>query len=121
VSGKASRGTRHTSARTATYCAARLQTLDQGASVSTYTVARELGHDSEAMVRRVYSHLGEIRHRSEVVEYRVEQHRKQIGDRLLRLGIVTEKVTASSAGLKRRSLAITEVTARPQVRINGPG
>jgi hypothetical protein len=49
------------------------------------------------MVRRVYSHLGEIRHRSEVVEYRVEQHRKQIGDRLLRLGIVTEKVTASSA------------------------
>src|SRR5690606_8030348 len=50
-----------------TYCAARLQTLDRGAPVSTYTVARELGHESEAMVRRVYAHLGEVRHRSEVV------------------------------------------------------
>jgi integrase len=36
-----------------TYCAARLQGLDRGAPVSTYTVARELGHESEAMVRRV--------------------------------------------------------------------
>ena len=53
-----------------TYCAARLQTLDRGAPVSTYTVARELGHSSEAMVRRVYAHLGQVRHRSEVVEYR---------------------------------------------------
>src|SRR2546425_830589 len=26
-----------------TYCAARLQTVDQGAPVSTYTVAREMG------------------------------------------------------------------------------
>ena len=32
------------------YCAARLQTLDQGAPVSTYTVWRELGHESEAIV-----------------------------------------------------------------------
>ncbi|MFL5496796.1 MAG: hypothetical protein ACJ8DC_20640 [Gemmatimonadales bacterium] len=61
-----------------TYCAARLQTLDQGAAVSTYTVARELGHESEAMVRKVYAHLGEIRHRSEVVEYRVEQHLERL-------------------------------------------
>jgi len=29
-----------------TYCAARLQTLDQGAPVSPFTVARELGHSS---------------------------------------------------------------------------
>jgi len=43
-----------------TYCAARLQTLDRGAPVSTYTVARELGHESEAMVRRVYARLGEV-------------------------------------------------------------
>lgn len=56
-----------------TYCAARLQTLDEGAPVSTYTVARELGHESEAMVRRVYAHLGTIRHRSEVVEYRTRK------------------------------------------------
>lgn len=71
-----------------TYCAARLQTLDQGAPVSTYTVARELGHESEAMVRKVYAHLGQIRHRSDVVEYRVEQHLQRLGDRLQRLGFV---------------------------------
>ena len=62
-----------------TYCAARLQTLDQGAPVSTYTVARELSHESEAMVRRVYAHLGTIRHRSEVVEHRVGQHLERLG------------------------------------------
>src|SRR3989442_13509869 len=36
-----------------TYCAARLQTLDQGAPVSLFTVAKELGHGGEAMLRRV--------------------------------------------------------------------
>ncbi len=54
-----------------TYCAARLQTLDHGAAVGPYTVARELGHGSTAMVEKVYSHVGTSRHRSEVVEYRV--------------------------------------------------
>jgi len=52
------------------YCAARLQTLDRGAPVSEYTVAREMGHGGHSMVRRVYGHLGDVRHRSEVVEYR---------------------------------------------------
>ena len=61
--------------------------------MSTYTVARELGHESEAMVRRVYAHLGTIRHRSEVVEYRVEQHLERLGDRLQRLGLVRPSVT----------------------------
>jgi integrase len=55
-----------------TYCAARLQTLDAGKPISTYTVSRELGHRSLAMVETVYGHLGEIRQRSEVVEYRSE-------------------------------------------------
>src|SRR5512132_543576 len=57
-----------------TYTAARLQTLDHGAPVSLYTVSRELGHGSLAMVEKTYAHLGEIRNRAEVVEYRVEQH-----------------------------------------------
>lgn len=57
-----------------TYCAARLQTTDGGAPVSIYTVAQELGHGSETMIKRVYGHLGQVRHRAEVVEYRVEQH-----------------------------------------------
>jgi integrase len=65
-----------------TYCAARLQTLDHGAPVSPYTVARELGHGSTAMVEKVYSHLGTLRHRSEVVEFRIEQHAATLGDRL---------------------------------------
>ena len=65
-----------------TYCAARLQTVDQGAPVSTYTVAREMGHGGEAMVRKVYGHLGQVRHRAEAVEYRVEQHLAKLGARL---------------------------------------
>jgi len=53
------------------YCAARLQTLDRGAPVSTYTVAKELGHGSTTMVEAVYAHLGSVRVRGEAVEYRV--------------------------------------------------
>jgi hypothetical protein len=77
------------------YCAARLHTLDQGAPVSTYTVARELGHESESMVRKVYAHLRAIRHRSEVMEYRVEQHLERLGARLQRLGLVGPSVTGN--------------------------
>ena len=68
-----------------TYTAARLQTLDEGAPVSVYTVAKELGHGGEAMVRRVYGHLGQMRHRANVVEYRVEQHRNALAERLTAL------------------------------------
>lgn len=68
-----------------TYCAARLQTLDKGAPVSVWTVARELGHGGRGLVDRVYGHLGEVRHRSDVVEYRVEQHKDKLGDRLAKL------------------------------------
>lgn len=68
-----------------TYCAARLQTLDNGAPVSIYTVGRELGHGGEALVKRVYGHLGEVRHRSEVVEYRVEQHKRKLKAKLVLL------------------------------------
>ncbi len=68
-----------------TYCATRLQTLDHGAPVSEYTVGRELGHGGRAMVERVYGHLGQVRHRAEVVEYRVEQHRDVLGERLVTL------------------------------------
>lgn len=72
-----------------TYCSARLQTLDHGAPVSLFTVSRELGHGSEEMVRRVYAHLGTLRHRSEVVEYRIDQHRETLRQRLLQLGLGT--------------------------------
>ncbi len=76
------------------YVSARLQTLDGGAPVSPFTVGREMGHGSEEMVREVYSHLGTMRHRSEVVEYRVEQHREKLAERLPLL-VVSEIVTAA--------------------------
>jgi integrase len=65
-----------------TYTAARLQTLDRGYPISNYTVARELGHGGDALVKRVYGHLGTIRHRAEVVEYRIEYFVERLGDRL---------------------------------------
>ena len=37
------------------------------------TVARELRHGGFSLVRQVYGHLGEIRHRSGEIEYRIEQ------------------------------------------------
>ncbi len=72
-----------------TYCTARLQTLDQGRPISLYTVSRELGHTSTDMVERIYAHLGEVRHRSDVVEYRVEQHAEVLGERLVALRIAS--------------------------------
>ncbi|MDQ3556203.1 MAG: site-specific integrase [Gemmatimonadota bacterium] len=68
-----------------TYATARLQTLDNGAPVAVWTVARELGHASTSMLERIYGKLGQVRHRKEVVEYRVEQHREPLGERLEKL------------------------------------
>ncbi len=66
-----------------TYITARLQTLDRGAPVSVWTVAREVGHSGAAMIERVYGHLGEVRHRANVVEYGVRQHLRLLRDRLV--------------------------------------
>jgi hypothetical protein len=64
------------------YGAARLQTLDQDAPVSVYRVAKATGHGDESMVRRVYGHLGQVRHRAAVVEYRIEPPVGKLGGRL---------------------------------------
>lgn len=61
-----------------TYCAARLQTLDNGHPVAKWTVAKELGHGGNQLVERVYGHLGRVRHRSEELEYRVEHHEVEV-------------------------------------------
>ena len=37
------------------------------------------------MVRKVYAHLGQVRHRSEVVEYRLENHVEELGESLREL------------------------------------
>ena len=91
-----------------TYCAARLQTLDRGAPVSVYTVGKELGHGGDALVKRVYGHLGEVRHRAEVVEYRVEQHAAKLGDRLA-------KVAASERQARPAAKRVTHSGARSSV------
>lgn len=44
-----------------------------------------MGHGGEQLVTRVYGHLGQIRHRSEYVEYRIEQQRDEIPPERLRL------------------------------------
>ena len=52
-----------------TFAAARLQTLDNGAPTSPYTVMKELGHSSLDLIERTYGHLLNQRHRSPVLEY----------------------------------------------------
>ena len=37
------------------------------------------------MVKRIYGHLGAVRHRARVVEYRVYQHRKVLREQLAAL------------------------------------
>jgi hypothetical protein len=58
---------------------------------------------------------GRRRHRSEVVEYRVDQHLDRLGDRLLRLGLmgplVTENVTGNAGPRSTKNPAPTEVEA----------
>ena len=46
------------------------------------------------MIEKTYGHLGEVRHRADVVEYRVEQHAAKLGDRLSRM--VSVAVTSSN-------------------------
>lgn len=84
-----------------TYTATRLQTLDRGAPVSVFTVSRELGHSSTAMVERVYSHLGETRQRSGVVEYRVDAYPDILGARLRALRARENVTTGVTAELER--------------------
>lgn len=68
-----------------TYCAARLQTLDRGTPYPFTQFPGSWGHASTAMVERVYGHLGQVVHRSEIVEYRIENHREKLAQRLVNL------------------------------------
>jgi hypothetical protein len=108
------RGEFYTRALRHTYCAARLQTLDHGAPVTPYTASRELGHGSLDMVERVYAHLGTMRHRSDVVEYRPEQHMERLRERLQALGFGTTNDTTALA-------AIENDEPRDQVSDSGAG
>ena len=76
------------------YATARLYTAEHGAPVSLWTVRGEMGHRSTSMIENVYGHTIDQRTRAwneekltlpEVVEFRIEDHREALGDRLLRL------------------------------------
>jgi integrase len=70
-----------------TYTAARIQTLDRGAPVALYTVARELGHKSQAMIEKRYGHVHDrATDRTEDVSFRIEAYRDTVADRLALLG-----------------------------------
>jgi integrase len=99
-----------------TYCAARLQTLDGGHPVAAYTVERELGHASSAMVRKVYGHLGAVRHRSEVVEFRVDQHEARLGDRIQRLVEVSAERNVFQPHSKNRVPLTVEIAVLQYAR-----
>ena len=59
----------------------------------------------------VYAHLGTVRHRSDVVEFRIEQHLEALKDRLGNVGFVTRNVTTERAGAENETPTSTEVEA----------
>ena len=80
-----------------TYCSARLQTVQrilkpgrepadpdawEYVEVSKFQVQKEMGHGGAQLVDRIYGHAQRTPHRSDVVEYIVEKHREELGDRL---------------------------------------
>jgi hypothetical protein len=73
-----------------------------------------MGHGGDSMVRREYGHLGQVRHRAEVVEYRIEQHIAKFGGRLEALrsvGFVTNCVTT---GLDSQPNCVSDVAVTPR-------
>jgi len=80
-----------------TYCSARLATvqriLNSGkqptdddafsyVEVSKFQVQIKMGHEGSQLVDRIYGHAQRTPHRSDLIEYRVEKHREELGDRL---------------------------------------
>jgi integrase len=57
-----------------TYTAARLQTVERGEAVAQFKGGRELGHGGDSLVKRVYGHLGSVRHRAQHVEFKLDAH-----------------------------------------------
>src|SRR2546425_13076484 len=85
--------------------------LDQGALGGVYTVAKEMGHGGESLVRRVYGHLGQVRHRADAVEYRVEQHAAKLGERLAALNLGT---TIDTTGVDSQPYRVSRSAVTPR-------
>ena len=88
--------------------------LDQGALGGVYTVAKEMGHGGESMVRRVYGHLGQVRHRADAVEYRIEQYTAKLGGRLEALRSVGFVTTCVITGLDSQLVRVSDVAVTPR-------
>ncbi len=82
--------------------------------MSAYTVAREVGLGGESMVTRVYGHLGNVRHRANVVEYRVEQHAAKLGERLGALQAAAFGTTIGTTGLDSQPDRVSDVAVTPR-------
>ena len=76
------------------YATARLYTAEHGAPVGLWTVRGEMGHRSTGMIEKVYGHTITQRTRvwsdqrtalPGVVEFRIEDHKEALEDRLLAL------------------------------------
>ena len=80
-----------------TWCAARLGCLIGGAPISVYQVSREVGHSSEDLARRIYRHVAATPHRSDYVEYQLEQHLEKLESRFRDLGLGTRIDTRAEA------------------------
>ncbi len=66
-------------------------------------------------MRRVYAHLGTVRHRSEVVEYRLDQHVEVLKDRLGALGFVTVNATRREGQEKKEAPASKHLQTEEEV------
>jgi len=83
-------------------------------------VAARAGWKRGEIRHRIFRHrycaarLGTIRHRAEVVEYRVEQHFERLADRLVRLGFDTTTVTTEHGEAE-------STTPRERETLNGGG
>jgi integrase len=79
------------------YCSARLMTVSGGEPVAVFTVSREMGHSSTKMVEGIYGHVKGLPHRSDVVEFRVEQHKAKLKQHLAHLRTATNLALVKSA------------------------
>jgi integrase len=80
-----------------TYATARLQTLDAGAPVALWSVMREMGHGSPAMLQKVYGKLGTVRARKEAVEYNVEDWSGEVDGYAERLAATRQRAEEREA------------------------
>lgn len=86
-----------------TYASARVQTLDNGAPISIWTVQQEMGHATIEMLKDVYVRIGTIRRRGTEVAYPWDEYAPELDSRLV------------EAEQRRRSrLSNSKVARQPQ-------